>query len=489
MGDRGAGTRLGTDVAWTTLTSALVIGGNALVAAVLARRAVEIFGFYSLARRIGATALPLLCLGLTLGLAKFLAAAESDEERASYIRATVLVAGLIALLGTALIGATGDQVSVWLFGSVDLRMLWSVWLYCMGLVALSLGYAMYRGMLKQGRANLTTILGAVAAPLAVVLLLPKETPASVLVGSVGLLILAVGLASLAPWLGPWRVGWNSGVGLWATARELVGFSSARVPGGVAQGLIMTTGPVVAARAGETLASSYLLGALAFAQVGAASLQAFSIVLLPRVSQMSSLGDKEGISRVASQFISILVVASVAGIPIGWVAASELVRLWLGPDFAPAVPAVQIVLLAIPWYVSYSVLTSVTDGAIRAPLSSYAAIAAFVLTAAVSLNVDPSNVRLLATAFFLGQLLAGGWIMAAVIFRFRPRLAWRSVAVGLLLGLVGAWVFEAVSAQLHSAMLSSLLAVAAFLVAFLLALVFSPQWLGIKGRVQSILGRS
>jgi len=438
---RGERKRLFTDLVWTAVTQVAVLAGNALIAALLARRAVELFGSYNLARRVAASALPVVSLGLTLGLARQLAAA-SVESRRSYISAGAMMLAVSGCVGSVTIVLGGEGLSSLLLGEANPPMLWAVWVYTLGLAASSLAYATFRGLILQSSANMTSVVGFVAVPLGVVLIAGEHVSPEVLIGTVGGAMCLWGAIQL---LRVWVDTRGAPVqALRHRIRDLTSFSAPRVPGAVAQGLIMTTGPLLAQRSGHVLAASYLLAALAFAQLGAAAMQAFSTVLLPRVSEMHASGDRAGISRLSSGFIYVMSTFCLVGIPIGVGAAGAVTRVWLGPEFEPAVLAIRIVLLSIPFYVAYNVLTSVTDATVRAPVSTYAAISGFGVTMAATLIMGTTSPAKMSLSFLMGQVVAGAWVFGVVVHRHRPKIRARRFGLVAVFGAVACVVLLAIA---------------------------------------------
>jgi len=483
-GERSGRKRLTADLVWTAVTQVAVLFGNAFVAAVLARRAVELFGSYNLARRVAASALPVVSMGLTLGLARQLAAA-SAESRRSYISAGTIMLAASGCIGSVLILIGGESVSSVLLGEVNLPMVWAVWVYTLGLAASSLAYATFRGLILQGRANLTSIIGFVVVPLGVVLSSNSSTRPEVLIGAVGGGMCVWGAIQLARvWLG---ASVNPARALRQRIQDLASFSAPRVPGAVAQGLIMTIGPLLAQREGHALAASYLLAALAFAQLGAAAMQAFSTVLLPRVSEMYALGDHAGISRLSAAFIYVMGAFCLLGIPIGLAVARAATHVWLGPGFEPAVGAIRIVLLSIPFYVAYNVLTSVTDATVRAPVSTYAAMSGLVVTLAATFMVGTTSPAQMSVAFVMGQVVAGTWVFGVVVYRHRPRISvrelWPVAAFGALSGLG----LVAVAGTDVSDVLQVLLALTAGVGGLALAALTAPAETGLPERLRRLRG--
>lgn len=471
------------DLFWTMLTTVLVLVGNALLASLLARRgAADIFGPYNLVKRVGAGLLPFLTLGLTVGAVRFIAATADEAERDVRRTATVVLAvGTTLLAGLAVLLAPGP-LSVLLLGAEQPELLFSLWLYSAALVVNGLVYSFYRAELRQARANWSNLFGMVLSPLAVVVLAPRGWSAPMLLNAAAALILA--------WNGA-QVLWRTAAGRRAfatpdrmrvAARDMLAYSLPRIPGSVAWGFTLAIGPMAATRAGEPLSASHLLGALAFAQLAGAALQSFGTVLLPRVSAMHAGGRHDDIGRLTSMLLTFGVCASAFGAPLLAAVAGDVVRLWLGPEFAAAVPAFRVVAMGVPPLVVYVLLRSVLDGAVHAPVTSYAAMAGFAVTAVLSFTLPADRPGLLAAAYAAGQWVTGAWIVASSVRiggRIAPVHTLAVAAAGFISAGVLLWLDSALGGSTGAAVARIALAVVLTLAGTAAALWFTPERLGLR----------
>jgi O-antigen/teichoic acid export membrane protein len=352
----------------------------------------------------------------------------------------------------------------------------------------AIAYSGFRGTLRQRSANLVNVVGYVVVPLGVVLaarLSAAEVSPSALIGWIGLLNIVVGLGQTARLIVTLEGAWIEG--LVGRLHQLLGYSAPRVPGSVAQGLMMTLGPLVAQRGGYSIAASYLLAGLAFAQLGAAALQSFSTVLLPRVSSMHSRGDHIGVRKVTESFIQVMVIFVAVFVPFSLGSTTSLLSLWLGDLFLPSVAATRIVILAVPFYVLYSVLTSVTDALILRPVSTYAAILGLSGMLLGFLFADASSSTQLAVVFLVGQIIAGLIVAITVIAVVRPRLWPRQVVLQVFFGGAGGAAVFGAESFLGSGATHLATTAALGIIMVIVLVMLSPAESGVRSQFSALIG--
>lgn len=488
--ERGDGaSTLSKDIVWTTVTSVAVLVGNAVLASILARRgASEMFEPYNVAKRVAASVMPLVSLGLTVGVVKYVAAQRSESAKRGVVLASLLVIVPVVLLSTALVASSPAVAARVLIGSGDVLLMWAVWLYSIALTVNTMVYAYYRAELRQSRANWANFIAMVAIPLIVVFVVPASYDAAAMVVTMSVCILAVNGAQIA--VRAVRALTDAGARTEArrVMRELMTYSLPRIPAGLTTSLILLVGPWMARRGGDTESSAYLLAGLAVAQMVAAGLQAFGIVLLPRVSELHARGRGDDLGRVVIRLLYGGLLLSLASTPFLVAGAEALVPVWLGSEFVRAVPVVRIVALAVPGVVIFSLLRSVADGCIVSPVNTYASTAGLLLAIAVSYVAGASHPEGIAAGYTLGQLLMASWLGLVVMRTLRLRvppgyllgvlvvsvaLSTASVFIGRALG--GAGVTLALTVILGTAVLGG-------------AFWLSPREYGFRSTIQSISRR-
>ena len=175
---------------WTTLTSVTVLVGAAALSYFLARRgAVDVYGPYQLAKRVGTSIMPFLVLGLNVAAVKYIpstkdrrgtrAVLDGHHERDhadSACRDGVSDRG--SGFDSSIVPRCGRHCS------------------CMGDVVVSVAltmntlvYTFYRAEMRQDRANWSTLSAMTIAPVVVVALAPQSWKAVSLLLSVSLFVI------------------------------------------------------------------------------------------------------------------------------------------------------------------------------------------------------------------------------------------------------------------------------------------------------------
>ncbi len=473
------------DLLLTAATSLAYIVGNVVLVSMLAERgAVEVFAPYSFARRVATGLMPILCLGMNVGLVRRMAERDPGDK------GRVAAAGIIVFGSTAVLALTSAVVGLRLLAPVldpfgGTAMYWATVWWALAVAANSFVYAMFRGSFMQRRANIVTLVSMTVLPLAVLLFAPAGTGASFLMGSTALLV-TVWIAASAPWTRIF-VGLRAlaGAGVVGEVRSLLGFSASRIPAASAVAMLMVVGPWAATRSGDARAAGYLLAGFAFAQVVNAAVGSVGIVLLPRVAAMSADPDRGALKSVVerSLFVSLGFAATVT--PALVVASGPLVGWWLGAEFVAGVRVVTVVLLATPAVVLYTLLASIIDGYRETPFTTFASLIALALCTVMSLLVADDPVSL-AWVFTGCQSLAAAILFGVLVRDLRPRafLVRHLAAAGLVLAL--AWLSLRL-AQGAADLVSVLIAGACAGAGAVATLWFSPGELGLRERLTSALG--
>jgi len=403
--------RISDDLIWASLSIFAVLLANLLISAVLARRGVQVFEGYNLGKRLASTAVPLLVMGLNLGLAKLLAEVSGALRERRIVAGYRLVLSLTILMSVVLV--LMPRMQVFIVGSAGWEF-WALWAYTLGMTFNLVVYSTHRGSLAQSKANRNNILAVGLLPALVVLIAPSSTTATVLLALIGaVLLLTQGL----------RVAWIAfRGGVQPVSRDdyalLLRYSMPRLPAGILAAAALAVGPWVVHRAGASADAAFLLAGLSVIQLAGAAFAGFSMVLLPRISAMAIAGDVDKARRTVGSVVSLMLVGCAGAVPVLFLGMRSLVQVWLGPNFMAAVPILRIFALGIPAVVLYGVLTSVTDAAVRFPVNTLGASLALLGAAAPAL-FGASDATSLGIGFVVGQWVAALLICAATISVLGP----------------------------------------------------------------------
>lgn len=408
------------------MTSAALIVGNVVTLALLAHRgADDIFAPYNLVRRLAVGLQPALCLGMNIGLVRFLPGRASDY-RAGLSRRALQYFGLALIIATVLAALARPLVASSMPLLTSASTYWAAWLNIVATAVVAMTYALFRAEMRQRRANVLNLLSVTIVPLLVIVLAPRGWAISALLAWAGGGTLVAALAvSLRHLLWLWRaetdahssVSWNR------EGASLVGFSVARVPAAVSIGLMTVVGPWIAASGATVREASYLLAGFAFAQGLSTALGALGLVLMPRVAGYAAGGLDDRSTLLIEKGLYVALLVAAVATPLLIAEAGPLVRWWLGSDLAAGVRAVQVVLLSVPGVLAYSLLGPVSDASSDRPVTTLAAGLGLLLCVAGSLLWRSVPVGL-AAAFSAGSTASAFILTSSVLRRFRVTLhAW------------------------------------------------------------------
>jgi O-antigen/teichoic acid export membrane protein len=185
---------------------------------------------------------------------------------------------------------------------------------------------------------------------------------------------------------------------------------------------MTVGALIASRSGSTLGASYLLAGMAIIQLAAAAVGPIGVVLLPRMSEMGALGQRETLKRMTSALVYVMLAVGLIGTPLALAGTEDLVRAWLGAEFIPAFSVVRVISLALPPVVAWTLMASIADSTIRSPITGIASLVDFGVVLAGSVLGASYGPMALAWAFVAGRWVGAAILTAVVVRRHHPRVA-------------------------------------------------------------------
>jgi O-antigen/teichoic acid export membrane protein len=392
------------------------------------------FGVYGLSRRL-VSALNAVAPGpVAIGLARAVAIAETERERQASFAAGVILtlAPYLAILGIGLGGASlwarvvlsDRRYSAELAAALALALATAVY---------SVVFARYRGSSRIRAANAWQLWAMAVGPMLVAGLVARHGPvALVLWLLVG--VSAVSLIPLLTWLGRTiraSIAWSE---VREPLRGLLRYSLPRVPGAGALAALLAIGPFLAPYFGDVREAGYLVAGQSVLRIVEASTAGFSLVILPRVSELQAGGREEFLRHRVEDLIGSLLFAGLFAASQLAIWAPEIVRVWLGADYDPAIPVIRTLLVALVPYLAYTLLRVVIDGMEERPVNTHNVYAALGATALIALALGWSGLGVmgLALATALGLVLLG--VLTVKFLRGRLRFDWAPVGVGAALGL-------------------------------------------------------
>ncbi len=375
------------------------------------------FGVYALSRRL-VSAVGAIAPG-PLGVALTRSVAMNPEPRQRY---AYLWAGTLLALGPSLailaagIAGSAFWADLLLSDSRYAPELVSALGLALAMAVYSVVFSRLRGGREIARANRWQLWVMAAGPVIVVGLGAWR-------GQVALILVLLGgvaLTAAVPLVGWLAAGVRTGV-RWAAIREplraLLRYGLPRVPGAAALAGLLAIGPFLAPYVGDVRQAGYFVAGQSVLRIVEASTAAFGLVALPRVSELQTAGRQEFLRDRVEDLVGFLLhLGLFAGLQL-FIWAPEIVRVWLGREYAAATPMIRVLLVALVPYLAYTLLRSVIDGMEERPVNTLNLYAALGCTAVLSVGLAGAGLDGLglAIASALGFLLLG-----ALTFRFLRR---------------------------------------------------------------------
>lgn len=355
------------------------------------------FGEYTLARRTISFAIPVLLLGMGVGLTRYLAftraASLKSENSYSYFACAFLIVTTAVSLFLIALNLLAPEGAYLFFGDKGYHfMIFPLSLSILGICFHTLAYSYYRGHLRMLPANCLQFINLGLIPL-VAFGLP-EISVSRLFTIMGLLwVVTSGMVILHIFKKiPWK---NFTFNQFKDkSRELLSYGLVRLPGDFGMAALLTLPATLTAHISGIEKAGYVAFGISILNLIGTMFTPIGLVLLPKASKMVA---KKEFPLLREHLLKLLKVSlSLTAITVIFceLFATAIIKIYLGEGFEQAVNIFRVVLIGTLPYTAYIVLRSSLD----------------------AVYVRPKNVKniLLALAFFLLVSLGSG-SSAYVIF--------------------------------------------------------------------------
>jgi O-antigen/teichoic acid export membrane protein len=359
--------RIVTDAAITLLTDAAVLAAFFVFYRILFQQyGAENLGLYALMRRYAAMLLPVVVLGLSDGLGRYIAQSTTPFARMKLVAMGGL--GVIIANGIAWIclNADADLSASWLFGDSGFRA--AVLPFSVLVIGLSMHlfvYSCLRGHLWVLTLNLMQFVNLGLVPIGALLLFAEADFGDVVVviGIASTVVSILFLAALvrAPKTASWSAGDRPPIAL------LYAFSVSRIPGALIGAALASAAPIIAKDHVSMIDVGYLSLALALLIAVGGAVSPLGTVLLPHISALRD--DTQAVGRrlhlLIGATVQIYLFAAFQFLALG----DFLIEFWMGTAFVPATAVTTIVLASLPFYGFYCATRSVLDAISTRPINS------------------------------------------------------------------------------------------------------------------------
>ena len=329
------------------------------------------FGEFVLARRtVGMVALPVLA-GMALAVTRYVASIRGGTARhneRTYIVSAIAIVGATCVATLAVFSIFAPSLGIALFGAATYApVVRAVALAVVGSALHGLAYGAYRGRLAMTRANALQFTNLALVPLGCFFVRGLH-PAQIIaaIGSLWCIMAIVALSDLLRHSTPKHTSRSE---IRDAARELLLYGGPRVPGELALGALFALPVTFAAHLGGIVVAGHVGLAISVLSMVGSLFSPLGHILLPAISGVSRGARLLRIRVALRRLLALCFGLTLLFVFAFEVLAAPVLRLIVGADFASAVPAARIIVLAAPVYVIYIVLRNVLDALHVRPLNA------------------------------------------------------------------------------------------------------------------------
>ncbi len=307
------------------------------------------FGEYALARRAASFMQPVLLMGLSVGLVRYIAITSSEGARDPDLRASYIATGcgavvVFSLIVLAIVNAAPAFFAKLVFGRKGYEgHLLAISLMVESYIINSLVFAYYRGRGDFVLANLMMALCQGLAPLAAVLFSGSVLDAVLLTGIIITALSAMFslpvFKEVLPKIGRLRPG---------AIRELLRYGLTRVPGDFSLAAMLGLPAFLTAHFYGVRQAGYVAFGISLVSMVGAIFGPVGFVMLPRLTSIVSEGRHVEAKSILKRIIVFTFLVSVTTTLILFFFAGYLVNYWLGAKFVDSADVIRLsVLAAVP----------------------------------------------------------------------------------------------------------------------------------------------
>lgn len=328
----------------------------------------EGIGEYSLVKRVISFWMPLLLLGLGIGLPRYIAMSRNTTQRSVYVKSGLFVIAISSFIFLILINIFKGSFAKIFFGTTEyVNLVLPFSFFLAGLILHSLVYSYFRGRLLVKTFNFLQIVNLAIAPL-IILIFFKNLTIEILISLIGITTFGISfsfsLFFIKEFLGCIEV-----QELKNSLKELLKYGLPRVPTDFALAGLFSLGPIFAAHSTSVQKVGYLSISQSLLNMVAVTVAPLSTILLPKVSNAIIQGRQKVIRGNLNFLINAIFQCFIFILVQLLIFADVVVKFWLGSAFFDAIPVIRIVSIAIPFYVLYLALRSILDAVKVKPLNA------------------------------------------------------------------------------------------------------------------------
>lgn len=357
------------DISLTFIAQAIVLAAFFFIYRLVAKNfGPEGVGEYALIRRVLGFFLPLLLLGLGIGIPRYIAMSQNREQRSSYLKAGCLLVAAFTFVFSIFINLFNEYFAKIFFGNIRyVNCVLPFSFLLAGIILHSLVYFYFQGRLFVKSFNFLQITNLALVPL-IILIFFEDITIPKLITLIGITAFVIALIFSLPFIKEFFVRIKKRQ-FKKSAIELFQYSFPRIPAIFAWQALLSFGPIFGAHFASIQDVGYLSVSQSLLRAIGAAIAPLGLVILPKVSNLIANGRQEAIKQNLNFLIGAVIQCSNFVCFQFIIFADVIIKYWLGSEFSDAVPVVRIMFVAIVFYALYEAMRNVLDAAKVKPLNT------------------------------------------------------------------------------------------------------------------------
>jgi O-antigen/teichoic acid export membrane protein len=324
-------------------------------------------GQYALVKRVTALLVPLLLLGLGMGIPRYIAMSNCREERSAYMKMaflTIILTGLFLIL----MNSFREYCAKIFFGNTEYADLMLPLSFLLaGFIFHSLVYSYFRGRLFVIAFNTLRAINMAIIPLMILILCENITIVKLITLS-GMATCIVSIVFFMPFIREFFVHVEKSQ-FKNSSKNLLCYSLPRIPGSFILAGFFSAGPIIAAHFASAKEAGYISVSQRMLNIVATAVTPLGLILLPKISRMiiQKRNDEinQGLNFLTGATIQLSIFVSFQLI----ILADIIVKYWLGPEFISIIPIMRIASCSIFCYTFFRIVGSILEATKVKPINA------------------------------------------------------------------------------------------------------------------------
>lgn len=318
----------------------------------------EGFSQYAICRRTISFIYPVLMLGFAVGIPRYIAFGNSEENPAksnTYLISGLIITASVSIFALLILNLLSPQFSFLFFGDKKFEILilpMSVLIF--GLVLHALCYSYFRGKLFMTSANIIQMINQALIPV-FIFAFKFSVAKTLLITGVASAVISLGFLIFI--LSDLK--WSRKL-LLPTSRELLAYGVQRIPGDIALAGFFAMPAYIVAHTADLTTAGYVAFGVSIMNIVGTAFGPISLLLLPKSVTYIANENYLELRRHTSHILVVSLWLTALGVLIFELFTGWFIRVYLGTESPDLIFIVRVIMLASIGYVVYVVLRSVLD---------------------------------------------------------------------------------------------------------------------------------